>query len=409
MKGTSTIDKYLQRHQVDGALLPERASKPDIIVVIPCYDEPAILETLNLLKEAQLCDFVVEVVVVVNSGEHTPVAIVEQNRKTYNSLLDEAKIWDANISLSPILIENVRRKHAGVGYARKVGMDLALWRFREASNTSGIIASLDADTRVEVNYFAELNKKFQSFPKLYGTLLNFAHDIEGVHYSSEVYEGIMHYELHLRYVNQALKMSTYPYVHHTIGSAFAVRASAYAAHGGMNRRQGGEDFYFLHKLFPHGEFAEINSTTVHPSSRPSGRVPFGTGPQVNVYLSTKEMLTYNINAFLDLKAFVEQVPLLYNKAVKFSESMQAFLETIAYEESLEEIRRNSATQASFEKRFYAYFDAFKVVKFLNFSHQSFFCKTDVVIAAQRLLILKGYDANAEVRELLLTYRKIEGK
>ena len=40
----------------------------------------------------------------------------------------------------------------------------------------------------------------------------------------------------------------YPDSIYTIGSAFAVRAEAYMKQGGMNRRQAGEDFYFLYKL-----------------------------------------------------------------------------------------------------------------------------------------------------------------
>ena len=57
-----------------------------------------------------------------------------------------------------------------------------------------------------------------------------------------------------------------------------------------------------------------------------------------------------------------------------SECMKAFFETIAFDQNIEEIRQNSASQLSFVKRFFAYFDAFKVVKFLNFSHRSVECQ-----------------------------------
>jgi len=45
-----------------------------------------------------------------------------------------------------------------------------------------------------------------------------------------------------------LQQAGSPYAYHTIGSAFACRAEAYIAAGGMNRRHAAEDFYFLQQL-----------------------------------------------------------------------------------------------------------------------------------------------------------------
>ena len=323
----------------------------------------------------------------------------------------EARSWSGNLILSPILIENVRRKHAGVGYARKIGMDLAVCRFAKSDKPDGVIIALDADTRVASNYFEALYSAFKNHPQCYGVVVKFEHDINSADYSDEVSDAIVHYELHLRYVNQALKRSGFPYVHHTVGSAFAVRASAYVAHGGMNRRQGGEDFYFLHKLFPHGEFLELNSTAVYPSSRPSHRVPFGTGPQVNEFLHSHELLTYNLDAFLALEVFFELVPSLYevDKEIAFSPVIRAYLGTIDFDKKLKEVRKNSSSESAFVKRFYAFFDAFKVVKFLNFLHQDYFVKNNIEIESARLLQLMGEDAPIGVLDLLLSYRNIEGR
>ena len=73
-----------------------------------------------------------------------------------------------------------------------------------------------------------------------------------------------------------MKYSNLPYSFHTIGSAFALTASAYTRQGGMNRRKAGEDFYFINKLIKGEIFGEINDTKVIPSPRISDRVPFGT-------------------------------------------------------------------------------------------------------------------------------------
>src|SRR5213594_3575687 len=92
----------------------------------------------------------------------------------------------------------------------------------------------------------------------------------------KVAEAIAAYELHLRYYVRALRYAGFPYAHHTIGSCMAVRADVYKKQGGMNKRQAGEDFYFLQKIIPLGHFTDLTETKVIPSSRPSDRVPFGT-------------------------------------------------------------------------------------------------------------------------------------
>ena len=65
-------------------------------------------------------------------------------------------------------------------------------------------------------------------------------------------EAIMKYELYLRYYRLALEYTGHPHAYHCIGSAFAVRTLDYVAQGGMNKRQAGEDFYFLQKLIATG-------------------------------------------------------------------------------------------------------------------------------------------------------------
>ena len=85
----------------------------------------------------------------------------------------------------------------------------------------------------------------------------------------------------------------------------AVKALPYIKAGGMNRRQAGEDFYFIQKLVPAGGYFSLNSTTVYPSPRPSFRVPFGTGASISKLNESGEpvLLTYNISAFNELKLF----------------------------------------------------------------------------------------------------------
>ena len=92
-----------------------------------------------------------------------------------------------------------------------------------------------------------------------------------------------------------------------MGSAIGVKALPYIKAGGMNRRQAGEDFYFIQKLVPAGGYFSLNSTVVYPSPRPSFRVPFGTGASITKLTESDEplLLTYNILAFKELKIFFQ--------------------------------------------------------------------------------------------------------
>ena len=406
----SLFNRYLTRHQVVGDQLLAQQLVPDIIVVIPCFDEPNIISVLECLRHADR-PVNVEVIVVVNSGEMTSETIVHQNLQTYQYLQIYAQKQEQTFVVTPLLLEGIRRKDAGVGYARKRGMDMAIWRWASLGASVGIIASLDADSLVAENYFSVLWAFFQNTPKSGGAVLRFEHALGGDDFDDQIYVAIAHYELHLRYVNQALKWTGFPYAFHTIGSAFAVRAEVYVKAGGMNRRQGGEDFYFLHKLFPNYTFHNLNETCVYPSPRPSHRVPFGTGPRVQEFTQSNELLTYSWDAFEVLRLFFAEVDLLYNSIYKwhFHPVMMDFLKNIDFENHLLEIRNNTATQAQFVKRFFAYFNAFQVVKFLNFAHQSCFLRSPIEVESKRALLAWQDDVSCGVKELLLHYRNIEGR
>ena len=76
----------------------------------------------------------------------------------------------------------------------------------------------------------------------------------------------------------------------------------------MNRRQAGEDFYFIQKVAQRGNFSQCNTTCVVPSPRPSDRVPFGTGAAVRRLSSDEEpLITYNPQLFVMLKELFSQI------------------------------------------------------------------------------------------------------
>ncbi len=75
----------------------------------------------------------------------------------------------------------------------------------------------------------------------------------------------------------------------------------------MNRRQAGEDFYFIQKLVPAGGYFNLNLTTVFPSPRISSRVPFGTGVTISRMAEAGDdiFLSYNFKAFMELKTLLQ--------------------------------------------------------------------------------------------------------
>ena len=168
---------------------------------------------------------------------------------------------------------------------------------------------MDADSKVRPNYFVELENHLSEFPKTNALTTYFEHPIQGKEFTKNIYEAAAIYELYMRYYKLSLKYAGFPYSYYTVGSCFAVNAIVYAKQGGMNRKQAGEDFYFLHKVFPLGRCYEINTTCVYPSPRPSDRVPFGTGPMVkSISESTnKDLFTYHFVSFIDLKLFLEKI------------------------------------------------------------------------------------------------------
>ena len=397
--------------------------KPDantgIIVVIPSYGESDINKVIDSLTEAEEPECKVEVIVVVNAPQGASSCSLEQNRKTLSDIKNrkqnDKNIWFRLFSLD---VKSGAIKGWGVGLARKTGMDEALRRFCAIDNQFGIITNLDADCRIEKNYFQTICNQFYKHTKLSACSIYFEHDIKGNEFSELEYKNILQYELHLRYFLQGLKFTGCPWMFHTIGSSMAVRANQYVLQGGMNRRQAGEDFYFIQKMISAGGYFSLNATTVYPSSRTSFRVPFGTGAVMAKLCkeSDSQFMTYNPAAFRDLRTLFGMLNLLYdnrdnNKSYNYNaipESVKLYIDENEWVQKIIEIRENTANEQAFKKRFFNWFNMFKIVQYLNTVHQKLFYKIPVVRAAADFLqnIQIVYNGNSP-EDLLNYYRGLE--
>ncbi len=389
------MNQYLQTKTIFTKQIDNKPSlNLGLIVVIPAYDEPFLLLSLMSLKKSDLpiCD--IEVIVIINDSEKTDADIKKRNFETYH----QAHAWalknsKPRLKFHILYFPDLNSKHAGVGFARKIGMDEACWRFGKLKNRNGIITCFDADSKCEQNYFKAIEAHFKNNPKSPACSVNFEHPTHGADFEPETYDAIVDYELHLRYFVEAQRWSGFPFAYQTIGSSMAVRVHDYQKQGGMNRRQAGEDFYFLQKFIELGKFTECNATTVIPSPRPSHRVPFGTGKAVNdIVNSNGKYETYAPESFVDLKVFFEKVDELFkteeNEMNTFledlPESVSTFLQSIHFEKKVIEIKSNTTNLKAFKNRFFRWFNAFQLMKFMHYSRDNYYKNISIQEASKWL-------------------------
>ncbi len=419
-KKSDRINKYLQRHWPEYRVNKNPDPNVWAIVVIPAYREgPLLFRTLDSIARNQPPSFHVEVIIVLNTSEtDTGEVKTEQEdcrRKIEQYTAQKLPSW---LTIHYLQANNLRKKHAGAGLARKIGLDEGTRRFSLLDRPDGILACLDADSPVATDYFTAL-EKWATTPDHIGAIVRFEHPLEGEEYPPEVYEGITLYELHLRYYLLGLRMTGFPYAFHTIGSCMVFRVSAYVRTGGMPKKQAGEDFYFLQKLIPLGGFSEITDTVVYPSPRPSGRVVFGTGASIQKHLegTEKQGTTYNPQVFDDLSIFFSLAEELFDLEADAFESwtynlngpLRSFLLNSDFEEEWINLRRNCKSKNAFLGRFYHTFNAFRVIKYIHYAHEHFYARSDLFDAAIKLLEDKGRDASDifDEKELLREYRRLE--
>ena len=362
-----------------------------LIVTIPCHNEPNLIGALESLLACDPINGSVEIIVIINHAENAPPKIVQQNKLSF----EKAKLW-AKRNNTPTktfhihLFDALPKKHAGVGLARKIAMDEAASRFLSLNKKNGIIQCYDADCSCLPNLMQAIQNGFDKYDSS-SLGIYYEHPIVGNEYSEATYRAIISYELHLRYYHHIQQYIGLPFAYQTIGSSMAVRAEDYILQGGMNKRKAGEDFYFLQKFISLNQHREINDTMVIPSPRTSDRVPFGTGKAVNDLLASNnnELLSYNPEAFDDLKILIDDLENLFNSndIKKDFEHwplslISYFIEKEKMPNAIFEIKHNTSNFEMFEKRFYKWMNAFKLMKYLHFSRdQNIFPDIPIIDAA----------------------------
>jgi hypothetical protein len=89
--------------------------------------------------------------------------------------------------------------------------------------------------------------------------------------------------------------------------------------------------------------------------------------------------SYQVEAFRTLKVFFSKIDFFFKKSNEnielyikdLPEYLQLFLKEDDFLLKIEEINRHTAILSSFRKRFFLYFNAFKILKYLNFVHPAY--------------------------------------
>ena len=145
------MNAYLEKHAFWGKQITKKVpGHLKLIVVIPCYNEPDLITTLQSLGNCTKGSFNTEVIVVLNHSENEIDQIKKNNKTTLAHTLE----WLHNqeqglLSYHIIKAFDLPAKTAGVGLARKIGMDEAVHRFDDIASQDGIIVCLDADCLVD--------------------------------------------------------------------------------------------------------------------------------------------------------------------------------------------------------------------------------------------------------------------
>jgi hypothetical protein len=199
-----------------------------------------------------------------------------------------------------------------------------------------------------------------------------------------------------------------------------VTALAYVMEGGMNRKKAAEDFYFIHKVIPRGDFGEINGCSIYPSDRESERVPFGTGRAILEFnQEIKDLRSgYSFKIFKDLKVLFqdslnwyrqkdnnEDIKSIYSK---WPESIKSFLSESEFLDQIDEAKCNSKSEQTFLKRIFQWLNAFKVLKMVHYLRDYHYPNNDLLTNCKELLGETGiFEKDLSAIQILEKYRKLD--
>lgn len=376
MANQTAVERYLSE-QAEVSEKPVLARQPDdelkAVVVVPALAEsdtlPSFVESLT--EAEKRCDWSVELVVVVNNSTEASEERVADNRQTLDYLQKlslEFPVHALDYATGDRALEADR---AGVGLARRIGLDVALSRLARSSPERSYLICCDADCRVNSQYLQGIIEEMERAPEARAGVCRYEHEIPDDRQKAEM---MAEYELWLRYVSLGLAVAKSPYTYHDIGSTLVFTAEGYALADGFSRRKALADFETIQKIVKiDGRpcVKHLQTPKITTSSRESDRVARGTGAAMQEREGTDKHFPFQpARAFEYLREFAESVSAGFSDGIdqwtgRLEPSLVAFLEEYSGWEHLDKIRSNSSSRSQFEAGVFTYVDRLKQMRYAN--------------------------------------------
>ena len=391
------IAAYIEK-RADGRWLKSNIQKTyKSVVVVPAIKEfenlPSLLQSLAK-NEASAKDSSL-ILFVINNAKSSPTDVIENNLNSM-SLLEEYRSRSNQYGLNIEFVDASSKgselpdKDAGVGLARKIGIDQALLYFDYSVDGNSIVC-LDSDCEVDRNYLSEIQRVTEK--GFNAGVVRYAHSADNA--------AIINYEIFLRYYVLGLKLANSAYAYHSIGSCIVMDPELYVKIGGMNKKKAGEDFYFLEKAAKQNTIKSIDGTTVYPSSRKSWRVPFGTGQRMTRFYEKvrDEYVLYEPSLFVVLQKFLK----LYNTEDKIdqeellkgirtiSEPLYQFLIENNFVDAQQKIIDNSKTDSQLNHQKNIWFDSFRTLKLIHYLRDNGYPEKPMFTALNEIFDMLGIE------------------
>ena len=372
MSSFNSTHSYLKKRGISGPwkIKPLITRAFNQAIVIPAYAEleflPLTIESINQNKPELLNQTLV--VVVVNNANNSPQSIKDNNQLTIQ------KINENNYQFTLAVIDaaspglELPLKHAGVGLARKIGMDLAL---PHLTSPKSLIFCTDADTKVSPDYLSKVTQYFDSH-NTSAAVIGFDH-LQSE--DSAINDAIGKYENFLKTTAEKMKNAGSPYGYVSMGSTIVCTAEAYCAVGGMPRKKATEDFYFLQELTKYCGVHNIPETLVFPSPRPISRVYLGTGYRMEQIQKGFDItnLYYSDDAYRYLSKWLQLGGHAWEKSLNdllkdiksIHPNLIGFLKIEGIETIWSKIQNNAPSELHFKEQFHRWFDGLKTIRFLK--------------------------------------------
>jgi len=372
MSSFNSTHSYLKKRGISGPWKIEPLINRTFnqAIVIPAYAEleflPLTIESINQNKPELLNQTLV--VVVVNNANNSPQSIKANNQLTIQKINENNYQFTLAVvdAASPGL--ELPLKHAGVGLARKIGMDLAL---PHLTSPQSLIFCTDADTQVSPDYLSKVKQYFKS-QNTSAAVIGFDH-LQSE--DSAINDAIGKYENFLKTTAEKMKNAGSPYGYVSMGSTIVCTAEAYCAVGGMSRKKATEDFYFLQELTKYCGVHNIPETLVFPSPRPISRVYLGTGYRMEQMQKGFDItnLYYSDDAYRYLSKWLQLGGHAWEKSLNdllkdiksIHPNLIGFLKIEGIETIWSKIQNNAPSELHFKEQFHRWFDGLKTIRFLK--------------------------------------------